>query len=72
MSDFYQKAYAYLVGQIDGVIQYIEDQAGRETIKPMHILPAADMLKSALLTAEGRYIAGEKVVPIREEASSAP
>ena len=68
MSDFYKKSYAYLVGQIDDVITYIEEQAKRETIRPMHILPAADMLKNALLTAEEKYIDGEDIVSIEDIA----
>ena len=61
MSEFYQKSYAYLVGQIDDAIQYLEELAGRERIEPARVLQAADLLKNALLTAEERYTGGDEV-----------
>lgn len=61
MADLYQQLYSYLVGQVDDTLQYMTRMVLVEhTVDRDHVVRAMEMLKSALQTAEERYLeAGE-------------
>ena len=52
----YQKLYAYLVGQVDDVLQAMGE------LDVMPLAPIREKLKNALLTAEEMYVEGREKV----------
>ena len=56
----YQKLSAYLVGQIDDVLQQIATNLTAQTCGWIEMNAVGETLKNALLTAEEMYLDGEE------------
>lgn len=59
MSTLHQQLYAYLAGQVDDAITYLEDMIDQQAFDWAHTIQVTELLKSALRTAEERYIEAE-------------
>ena len=60
MSVDYQKLYAFLVGEVDDVLQQIADHLIQQTCGWQEMNEIGNRLKNALLEAEERYLGEEE------------